>query len=70
MEWSPHSRELVLESEQIFSGISVSPGFESVVYITPGGNGSFQLWRVRMSGGQPEQLAFDPRTRRIRRTPR
>ena len=31
-----------------------------MVYIAPGGNGYFQLWCVPTSGGQPEQLTFDP----------
>jgi Tol biopolymer transport system component len=48
------------ESEQSFSGISVSPDFQTVVYITPGERGYFQLWQVPLSGGDPEQLTFDP----------
>ena len=47
------------ESEQMWSGISVSPDFEWVAYIAPGDNGRFQLWRVPMAGGEPEQLTFD-----------
>jgi Tol biopolymer transport system component len=48
------------ESEQSFSGISVSPDFEWVAYIAPGEGGHLQVWRVPMVGGEPEQLTFDP----------
>jgi Tol biopolymer transport system component len=48
------------ESEQAFSGISVSPDFEWVVYVAPADEGHFQLWRVPMRGGEPEQLTSDP----------
>ena len=47
------------ESEQMWSGISVSPDFEWVAYIAPGAKGRFQLWRVPIGGGEPEQLTFD-----------
>ena len=48
------------ESEQAFSGISVSPDFEWAAYIAPAEGGHFQLWRAPMAGGEPEQLTFDP----------
>jgi Tol biopolymer transport system component len=48
------------ESEQMWSGISVSPDFEWVAYIAPGDHGRFQVWRVPIAGGEPEQLTFDP----------
>jgi Tol biopolymer transport system component len=46
-------------SEQSYSGISVSPDFEWVAYVAPADQGHFQLWRVPMAGGEPEQLTFD-----------
>ena len=48
------------ESEQAFSGISVSPDLEWVAYVAPADGGHFQLWRVPMADGEPEQLTFDP----------
>jgi len=48
------------ESEQDYSGVSVSPDFEWVAYIAPADGAHFQLWRVPMAGGEPEQLTFDP----------
>ena len=48
------------ESDQIYSGASVSPDFRWVVFIKPATDGFFQLFRVPISGGSEEQLTFDP----------
>lgn len=48
------------ESEQWFTGISVSPDDRWVVYGAPGGDGHLQLFRVPTSGGEPQQLTHDP----------
>ncbi len=48
------------ESDQIFSGMSVSPDFRWAAYIAPAPDGYFQVFRAPMSGGPAEQLTFDP----------
>ena len=48
------------ESDQIFSGMSVSPDFRWAAYIAPTPDGYFQVFRASMSGGLAEQLTFDP----------
>lgn len=48
------------ESDQIYSGASVSPDFRWVAFIKPAADGFFQLFRVPISGGAEEQLTFDP----------
>ena len=47
-------------SEQLFSGIGVSPEFRWVAYIAPATDGRFQVFRVPISGGPPTQITFDP----------
>ncbi len=46
-------------SEQWFTGISVSPEGEWVVYIEPAADGYMQLFRVPTTGGEPEQITHD-----------
>ncbi len=48
------------ESDQIFSGMSVSPDFQWAAYIAPAPDGYFQIFRAPMSGGPAVQLTFDP----------
>ena len=45
---------------QVHSGISVSHDSQWVAYIGPAGDGFFQVFRVPIAGGAPEQLTFDP----------
>ncbi|MCZ6825773.1 MAG: hypothetical protein O7E50_08825 [Gemmatimonadetes bacterium] len=47
-------------SDQLFSGISVSPDFQWVAYIAPAPDGHLQVFRVPMSGGEPQQVTSDP----------
>ncbi len=47
-------------SEQLYSGISVSPDFGWVAFIAPASDGFFQVFRVPLNGGQAEQITFDP----------
>ncbi len=48
------------ESDQVHSGIAVSPDGQWAVYIGPGREGFFQLHRVPLTGeGAAEQLTFD-----------
>jgi Tol biopolymer transport system component len=47
------------ESNQVHSGIAVSPRGDWVAYIGPGSEGFFQVHRVPIGGGQPEQLTVD-----------
>jgi len=46
-------------SDQVHSGVSVSPDGEWVAYIGPGEGGFFQVFRVPFGGGSPEQLTRD-----------
>lgn len=46
-------------SDQVHSGISVSPAGAWVAYIGPGDRGFFQVFRVPFGGGEPEQLTRD-----------
>lgn len=46
-------------SEHRVSGLGVSPGFDWVVFVAPGRNALFQLFRVPTTGGDPIQLTFD-----------
>ena len=48
------------ESDQVHSGIAVSPDGAWVAYIGPGRDGFFQVYRVPMGGGEAEQLTMDP----------
>lgn len=47
-------------SEQVNSGISVSPDGKWVAYIAPDSAGLFQVYRVPMGGGEVVQLTVDP----------
>lgn len=47
-------------SDQLDSGVSVSPDGRWVAYIAPGSDGHLQVFRVPLAGGSPEQLTFDP----------
>jgi Tol biopolymer transport system component len=47
------------ESDQVFSGIAVSPDGDWVAYIGPGEGGFFQVFRVPFGGGEAEQLTTD-----------
>ncbi len=48
------------ESDQVHSGISLSHDSQWVAYIGPAGDGFFQVFRVPIAGGAPEQLTFVP----------
>ncbi|MXV97066.1 MAG: hypothetical protein F4Y07_06535 [Gemmatimonadetes bacterium] len=47
------------ESNQVHSGIAVSPDGEWVAYIGPGSDGYFQVHRVPLHGGEAQQLTVD-----------
>jgi Tol biopolymer transport system component len=47
-------------SDQIESGIALSPDGRSVVFVAPGADGHTQLWLVPLAGGHARQLTFDP----------
>ena len=47
-------------SDQVHSGIAVSPDGAWVAYIGPGRDGFFQVHRVPFGGGPAEQLTTDP----------
>ena len=47
-------------SDQIHSGIGVSPDGRWAAYIDRAGDGFFQVFRVPLAGGDPEQLTSDP----------
>ena len=47
-------------SDQVRSGISVSPDGAWVAHIAPDSAGFFQVHRVPLGGGEPEQLTVDP----------
>jgi Tol biopolymer transport system component len=47
-------------SDQIVSGIAVSPDGKWVAYIGQSQDESFQIYRFPITGGKPEQLSFDP----------
>ena len=47
-------------SDQVHSGIGVSPDGREVAYVAPGPTGFFQIWRVPTSGGVPVQVTADP----------
>ena len=48
------------ECDQLYSGLSVSPNFQWVAFIAPADDGYFQVYRVPVTGGEAEQLTFDP----------
>ena len=47
-------------SDQVHSGIAVSPDGKWVAHIAPDTAGFFQVYRVRLGGGEAEQLTLDP----------
>ena len=47
-------------SDQIHSGIGVSPDGRWAAYIGRAGDGFFQVFRVPLDGGDPEQVTSDP----------
>jgi Tol biopolymer transport system component len=47
-------------SEHLFSGLGVSPDGKWVAFIAPAEDRHFQLWRMPIAGGAPQQLTFDP----------
>lgn len=47
-------------SDQVRSGISVSPDGAWVAHVAPDSAGVFQVYRVPLGGGDPEQLTTDP----------
>ena len=47
-------------SDQVHSGISVSPDGAWVAYIGPDSAGFFQVYRVPLGGGKAERLTVDP----------
>ncbi|NNM34274.1 MAG: hypothetical protein HKO53_14455, partial [Gemmatimonadetes bacterium] len=46
-------------SDQVHSGVSVSPDGAWVAYIGPGAGGFFQVFRVPFGGGPAEQVTLD-----------
>jgi len=48
------------KSEHLFSGIGVSPDGRFVAFIAPTADRVFQLFRIPVAGGGPQQLTFDP----------
>ena len=48
------------ESDQVHSGIAVSPDGAWIAYVGPGRDGFFQIHRVPFGGGSAEQLTVDP----------
>ncbi|HEU5219647.1 MAG TPA: hypothetical protein VFU23_13390 [Gemmatimonadales bacterium] len=47
------------QSEHLFSGLGVSPDGKWAAFIAPDANRHFQLWRMPVNGGTPQQLTFD-----------
>jgi Tol biopolymer transport system component len=47
-------------SDQVFSGLSVSPDGQWVAYVAPAADGTYQIFRVPTAGGPPRQLTTDP----------
>ncbi len=48
------------DSDQVYSGISVSPDSRWVAFVAPTPGGHFQVFRVPVGVGAPQQLTFDP----------
>ena len=48
------------KSEHKFSGLGTSPDGKWVAFIAPAADLHFQLWRMPIAGGAPQQLTFDP----------
>jgi Tol biopolymer transport system component len=47
-------------SEHKFAGLGISPDGTWAAFIAPAADGHFQLYRIPLAGGAPEQLTFDP----------
>ena len=47
-------------SDQLFSGISASPDGKWVAYVAQAPDGVYQIFRVPITGGPPQQLTTDP----------
>jgi Tol biopolymer transport system component len=47
-------------SEQHFSGVGVSTKGRWVAFVAPGPDGHFQVFRVPLAGGTPQQVTTDP----------
>jgi len=47
-------------SDQVHSGIAVSPDGRHAAYVASGPDGFFQIFRVPVRGGAPRQVTFDP----------
>jgi Tol biopolymer transport system component len=47
-------------TEHDFPGLTVHPDGRSYVYVAPGRDGYYQLFRQALDGGEPEQLTQDP----------
>jgi Tol biopolymer transport system component len=47
------------KSEQLYSGIGVSPDGRWIAFVQPASDGYFQIFRVPLEGRTPEQLTFD-----------
>lgn len=48
------------KSEHLFSGLGSSPDGKWIAFIAPGADRHFQVWRMPVAGGEPQQLSFDP----------
>jgi TolB protein len=47
-------------SDQVFSGISTSPDGRWVAYVATAPDGNYQIFRVSIAGGPPQQITNDP----------
>jgi Tol biopolymer transport system component len=56
------SAELIhrFSSDQVHSGIAVSPDDRWVAFIALDGSGFYQVFRVPLAGGAPEAITVDP----------
>jgi Tol biopolymer transport system component len=48
------------DSDQVFSGISASPDGKWVAYVALAPDGTYQIFRVPLTGGAPQQVSRDP----------
>jgi Tol biopolymer transport system component len=48
------------ESEHDFPGLSVSPDGGALAFVAPAADGFYQVFRVPVRGGLPEQISTDP----------
>ena len=47
-------------SDQVFSGISASPDGKWAAYVSTAPDGTYQIFRVPVAGGTPQQVTTDP----------